>query len=150
MFCAVVTVVVTVAFGRSMTVTRMGTSTFRPPATGSRATRTENSYVLPGINAPGGNTTLGSLRWYEPGVLSGGRSQLSESIRSDPAPELGVRSLHDHTYVNGNAAPCVSLASSGSSGATSSARGASAKTVRWSPVSRFGTIGELDTRTVTI
>ena len=58
----------------------IGTSTFRPPAPGSRATRTENWYVLPGVNAPGGNTTLGSLRWYEPGVLFCGRSQLSESI----------------------------------------------------------------------
>ena len=58
--------------------------------------------------------------------------------------------MQDHTYVNGNATPWVSFASSGSVGSTSSASGASTNAVRRSPVSKFGRIGELDTSTVTI
>ena len=44
------------------TVTRMETSTLRPPATGSLATRTPNSYVLSGASAFAGKTTRFSLR----------------------------------------------------------------------------------------
>mmetsp|Transcript_7045 Transcript_7045/g.23364 ORF Transcript_7045/g.23364 Transcript_7045/m.23364 type:complete len:331 (-) Transcript_7045:2795-3787(-) len=120
------------------TVITTSADPLRPGATGSRSTVIPNRYCLPGASERGGTCTCIWPSWNAAGPAPRAPKQGSA--------EPMISQLH--ASIHGVGTPYSSVASEGSTGAASSARGASARTVR-SPPTMTGTIGASATWSVT-